>query len=159
MRNVVFDVGNVLIEWDPLHLYRGLIPDEAERTRTIEVAVAAARGRIPVCVGTTHAATERCIAYTQEAERLGNMLADADAEIARLTSRCGELSARLSRVERVVEAAREYRNAYNECCNPIAEFTSGDDADRIAHQRLGAERRTLHALLAALAELGREGEA
>lgn len=33
MWNVVFDVGNVLIEWDPLHLYRRLIPDEAERTR------------------------------------------------------------------------------------------------------------------------------
>lgn len=28
---VVFDVGNVLIEWDPRHLYRRLIPDEAAR--------------------------------------------------------------------------------------------------------------------------------
>ncbi|MEL6318856.1 MAG: HAD family phosphatase [Pseudomonadota bacterium] len=26
---VVFDVGNVLIEWDPRHLYRKLLPDEA----------------------------------------------------------------------------------------------------------------------------------
>lgn len=26
---VVFDVGNVLIRWDPRHLYRQLIPDEA----------------------------------------------------------------------------------------------------------------------------------
>jgi 2-haloacid dehalogenase len=26
---VVFDVGNVLIRWDPRHLYRRLIPDEA----------------------------------------------------------------------------------------------------------------------------------
>lgn len=25
---VVFDVGNVLLRWDPLHLYRTLIPDE-----------------------------------------------------------------------------------------------------------------------------------
>lgn len=30
---VVFDVGNVLIEWDPNHLYRRLIPDDASRTR------------------------------------------------------------------------------------------------------------------------------
>jgi 2-haloacid dehalogenase len=30
---VVFDIGNVLIEWDPQHLYRRLIPDAAERTR------------------------------------------------------------------------------------------------------------------------------
>ena len=27
---VVFDVGNVLIHWDPRHLFRKLIPDEAE---------------------------------------------------------------------------------------------------------------------------------
>jgi 2-haloacid dehalogenase len=30
---VVFDIGNVLIEWDPLHLYRRLIPEEADRAR------------------------------------------------------------------------------------------------------------------------------
>ncbi|MEJ8476207.1 HAD family hydrolase [Roseibium algae] len=29
---VVFDVGNVLIEWGPEHLYRELIPDTVERT-------------------------------------------------------------------------------------------------------------------------------
>ncbi|MCY1707840.1 HAD family phosphatase [Pannonibacter sp. SL95] len=28
---VVFDIGNVLIEWDPEYLYRRLIPDEAAR--------------------------------------------------------------------------------------------------------------------------------
>ena len=27
----VFDIGGVLIDWDPRHLYRDLIPDEAER--------------------------------------------------------------------------------------------------------------------------------
>jgi 2-haloacid dehalogenase len=30
---VVFDIGNVLIEWDPRHLYRKLIPDQAEMDR------------------------------------------------------------------------------------------------------------------------------
>jgi 2-haloacid dehalogenase len=30
---VVFDIGNVLIRWDPELLYRKLIPDEAERRR------------------------------------------------------------------------------------------------------------------------------
>lgn len=29
--HVVFDLGGVLIDWDPRHLYRDLIPDEAER--------------------------------------------------------------------------------------------------------------------------------
>ncbi|ABS63640.1 HAD-superfamily hydrolase, subfamily IA, variant 3 [Parvibaculum lavamentivorans DS-1] len=27
---VVFDIGNVLIQWDPRHLYRSIFPDEAE---------------------------------------------------------------------------------------------------------------------------------
>jgi 2-haloacid dehalogenase len=31
VRAVVFDVGKVLIEWDVRHLYRKLIPDEAQR--------------------------------------------------------------------------------------------------------------------------------
>jgi 2-haloacid dehalogenase len=30
---VVFDIGGVLLDWDPRHLYRELIPDEAERER------------------------------------------------------------------------------------------------------------------------------
>lgn len=30
-RKVVFDVGNVLLRWDPFHLYRSLIPDDAKR--------------------------------------------------------------------------------------------------------------------------------
>ncbi|ADZ72094.1 HAD family hydrolase [Polymorphum gilvum] len=30
---VVFDIGNVLIEWDPEHLYRKLIPDPEDRRR------------------------------------------------------------------------------------------------------------------------------
>lgn len=30
---VVFDIGNVLIQWDPRHLYRKLIPDAAEMER------------------------------------------------------------------------------------------------------------------------------
>ncbi|HEX8986464.1 MAG TPA: HAD family phosphatase [Rhodocyclaceae bacterium] len=28
---VVFDLGGVLVDWNPHHLYRGLIPDEGER--------------------------------------------------------------------------------------------------------------------------------
>ncbi|HEX9045245.1 MAG TPA: dihydrodipicolinate synthase family protein [Candidatus Limnocylindrales bacterium] len=44
---------------------------EAERTRIVEVTLEAAAGRVPVCVGTTHAATDRCIAFSREAEALG----------------------------------------------------------------------------------------
>ena len=30
---VVFDIGNVLISWDPEHLYKALIPDEKDRAQ------------------------------------------------------------------------------------------------------------------------------
>jgi 2-haloacid dehalogenase len=33
VRSIVFDIGGVLIDWDPRHLYRRLIPDEDERER------------------------------------------------------------------------------------------------------------------------------
>lgn len=33
LTTVVFDIGNVLIEWDPEHLYRRLIPDADTRQR------------------------------------------------------------------------------------------------------------------------------
>ena len=44
---------------------------EAERDRIIAVTVEAAADRIPVCVGTTHAATARCIALSRRAEVAG----------------------------------------------------------------------------------------
>ena len=33
---VIFDIGNVLIEWNPEHLYRKLIPDEKDRIAFLE---------------------------------------------------------------------------------------------------------------------------
>jgi 2-haloacid dehalogenase len=33
MKAVVFDIGGVLLDWDPRHLYRRLIPDDEERER------------------------------------------------------------------------------------------------------------------------------
>ncbi|MBN8999955.1 MAG: HAD family phosphatase [Rhizobiales bacterium] len=36
IRHVVFDIGNVLIRWDPDLLYSRLIPDESERSRFFE---------------------------------------------------------------------------------------------------------------------------
>jgi 4-hydroxy-tetrahydrodipicolinate synthase len=48
----------------------GRLSDD-ERRRVIEVAVAAARGRIPICAGVSHAATDRAVAFAREAEALG----------------------------------------------------------------------------------------
>lgn len=36
IRHIVFDIGNVLIRWDPEVVYRRLIPDAAERARFFE---------------------------------------------------------------------------------------------------------------------------
>lgn len=42
-----------------------------ERARAVAAFVAAADGRVPVCVGTSHDATERCAAFTRQAQVLG----------------------------------------------------------------------------------------
>jgi 4-hydroxy-tetrahydrodipicolinate synthase len=44
---------------------------DAERTAVIETTVAAAAGRRPVCVGISHAATDRAVAFAREAAALG----------------------------------------------------------------------------------------
>ena len=48
----------------------GRLGDE-ERTRVVEGVVAAAGGSIPVCVGVSHASTDRAIAFAREAEAAG----------------------------------------------------------------------------------------
>lgn len=48
----------------------GKLSDE-ERRRIIELAVDRAAGRVPVCAGVTHAATDRAVAFAREAEALG----------------------------------------------------------------------------------------
>ena len=44
---------------------------DAERTAVLEAAIGAAGGAIPVCVGVSHASTDRAIAYAREAEAAG----------------------------------------------------------------------------------------
>lgn len=44
---------------------------EAERERIVAVTLETARGRVPVCVGTTQAATDRCVELSRRAEALG----------------------------------------------------------------------------------------
>jgi 4-hydroxy-tetrahydrodipicolinate synthase len=44
---------------------------DAERDRVIAGTIEAARGRVPVCVGTTHAGTDGCVAFTRRAAELG----------------------------------------------------------------------------------------
>lgn len=44
---------------------------DAERSRVLEGVLAAAAGAIPVCVGVSHASTDRAIAFAREAEAAG----------------------------------------------------------------------------------------
>jgi 4-hydroxy-tetrahydrodipicolinate synthase len=44
---------------------------EAERERIIATVLEAAHGRIPICVGTSHTGTDRCVAYSQQAQAMG----------------------------------------------------------------------------------------
>jgi len=44
---------------------------DAERSAVVEAVMRAAGGSIPVCVGVSHASTDRAIAYAHEAERAG----------------------------------------------------------------------------------------
>jgi 4-hydroxy-tetrahydrodipicolinate synthase len=48
----------------------GRLADE-ERRRVLELAVAHAKDRIPVCAGVSHAATDRAVAFAREAQALG----------------------------------------------------------------------------------------
>jgi 2-haloacid dehalogenase len=59
---VLFDVGNVLLEWDRRHLYRKLIPDEAEMDRFL---------------------TEVCSTAWNERQDGGHPLAEATAALCR----------------------------------------------------------------------------
>jgi 4-hydroxy-tetrahydrodipicolinate synthase len=44
---------------------------EAERDRVIRIVVDTARAEFPICVGTTHAGTDGCIAFSRRAQELG----------------------------------------------------------------------------------------
>lgn len=44
---------------------------DAERERVIAATLETAGGRLPVCVGTTHAGTDGCVAYSRRAQQLG----------------------------------------------------------------------------------------
>lgn len=44
---------------------------DAERDRVVATVIEAAEGRAPICVGTSHAATDQAVAYSRRAQELG----------------------------------------------------------------------------------------
>ena len=52
---------------------------EAERDRVTEIVIETAGANFPICVGTTHAGTDGCIAYSRRAQELGAQGGDGGA--------------------------------------------------------------------------------
>jgi 2-haloacid dehalogenase len=75
---VVFDIGGVLLDWDPRHLYRRLIDDEAEMERFLA----------EVCTLEWHAAHDRGVPVAESCA----VLAAAHPEYADLIDAWGERS-------------------------------------------------------------------
>src|ERR1700760_333014 len=57
---VVFDIGGVLLDWDPRHLYRKLIPDEAELADFLQ----------RICTPEWHAAHDRGVPFAHSCAEL-----------------------------------------------------------------------------------------
>ena len=57
---VVFDLGRVLVDWDPRHLYRQLMDDEAEMEHFLTT----------VCTMEWHTEHDRGVSFKDNADRL-----------------------------------------------------------------------------------------
>ncbi|MGE5469130.1 MAG: HAD family hydrolase [Ignavibacteria bacterium] len=69
IETVVFDLGGVLVDWDPRHLYRRLIPDEATRERFLaEVCPQSWNERQDAGRPVAEATAERLALFPQHAE-------------------------------------------------------------------------------------------
>lgn len=137
-RVVVFDVGNVLIRWDPRHLYRQLIPDEA-RLRWFMTNVCTAawnieqdRGRswedAVALLVSEHPEWEREIRAfdTRWHETVPGAIEDSVAVLA-------ELKARGEKVYAITNFSRE---KWAECLIRFPFLQSFDGAVVSAHERL-----------------------
>lgn len=66
---VIFDLGGVLVDWNPHHLYRHLIPDEAERCRFLaEVCPQSWNERQDAGRPVAEATAERAALFPEHAE-------------------------------------------------------------------------------------------
>lgn len=68
---VVFDIGGVLLEWDPRHVYRGVFDDEAEMERFLT----------EVCSREWHEDNDRGVLYAQSCASLAARFPQYAAEI------------------------------------------------------------------------------
>jgi 2-haloacid dehalogenase len=69
MKTVVFDVGGVLLDWDPEYLYRKLIPDDGERAHFLrDVCPREWNARADAGLSWPDAVAERISLYPDKAE-------------------------------------------------------------------------------------------
>lgn len=92
---VVFDIGNVLIEWDPRHLYRKVFPSEAEMEAFLG----------EVCTMEWHLAHDRGLSFAENAAPLKARHPDKAGLIDLWGARYGEMvPGRVAEVAPLVEA-------------------------------------------------------
>lgn len=69
LRTVIFDVGGVLLDWDPRYLYRRLLPDEAAVERFLaEICTPTWNAEVDRGWPWAAAVAERCTAFPDHAE-------------------------------------------------------------------------------------------
>lgn len=151
---VVFDVGNVLLRWDPFHLYRDVIPDDAKRDWFLKNVCTAAwnieqdRGRswtdaVALLVA-EHPEWEREIRAFDERwhETVPGVIEDSVAVLA-------ELKAKGEQVYAITNFSRE---KWAECLIRFPFLQSFDGVVVSAHERLLKPERAIYEVL-----LGRYG--
>jgi len=110
---VVFDIGNVLIRWDPRHLYRSVFTDEAEMEHFLA----------HVCTMDWHVEHDRGVSFAENAARLKAVHPDHAALIDLWGARYREMTpARVPGTEALLRGLKAAGHAVHGLTNMPADF-------------------------------------
>jgi 2-haloacid dehalogenase len=101
--NVVFDVGGVLLEWDPRHVYRDVFDDEAEMERFLS----------EVCSREWHEGNDSGVRYAESCAALAARFPEYASEIHMWGERTEEMI--VGTIDGTVEVLRELQAAGVPC--------------------------------------------
>jgi hypothetical protein len=101
-RAVIWDVGNVIVRWNPRTLYSQIFPDPAECDRFLS----------QVCTMDWHMATDRGVAFAENCAALSALHPEYAPEIAAWQTRWPDMfSGAIPETEAAIEALHEKRVA------------------------------------------------
>ncbi|MDO8838050.1 MAG: HAD family phosphatase [Parvibaculum sp.] len=110
---VVFDIGNVLIRWDPRHLYRSVFTDEAEMEHFLA----------HVCTMAWHVEHDRGVSFAENAARLKAVHPDQAALIDLWGARYPEMTpARVPGTETLLRGLKAAGHAVHGLTNMPSDF-------------------------------------